>query len=280
MNLHPLIGSMEKAALVSPLFKLAVKDNRQSGWFPATELFLEDHDRLRNMVTAHGLEAWGSSNRRVAGSAFIIAYLTRLVWPVIGQYVLARRVPNVSLENLAFHLRDGRIDATAMIQPSFYLLPDDTAAMHADGSVVDDDEILFETLQRCLFDANLSRVVTSLHDSARASVNVSRNAVASACAQAFHFLYPVVDDQAKLVATAAAFFNSLVSLVHGQLTMNVFRHRGKEGFFARLRGCCLAWRIEESQYCSNCVLIPREEQDRRFRALLERPGPFVSVSGQ
>ena len=66
---------------------------------------------------AHGENYWGSTNHHVAGSAFIIAYLTRLVWPVIGQYALERRVPNV-------------------------LLPDDPIVTHSDAVVVKDEAAL------------------------------------------------------------------------------------------------------------------------------------------
>ena len=51
--------------------------------------------------------------------AFINSYLTRLVWPVIGQYSRDRRVPNVSLDNISFHFAERRIDATAVRQPLF-----------------------------------------------------------------------------------------------------------------------------------------------------------------
>ena len=127
--------------------------------------------------------------------------------------------------------------------------------------------------------ANLNKVVTALHRSARASVKVSQNAVASACAQAFHLLYSVAKDPAVLVGTANALFNDPASLVFGQLAMEEFEHGNKQAFLARRRGCCLAWRIEEDgRYCSNCVLVSPEEQDQRFRAMLERPGPFRGVT--
>ena len=78
----------------------------------------------------------GSTNHHVAGSAFIIAYLTRLVWPVIGQYALERRVPNV-------------------------LLPDDPIVTHSDAVVVKDEAALYIRLNEWLFDDNLAKVIAS-----------------------------------------------------------------------------------------------------------------------
>ena len=66
----------------------------------------DDDDRLRDLVIGYGRDRWGTDNCHVAGSAFLIAYLTRLIWPVAAQYVLERRVPDVRLANLAFHWRE------------------------------------------------------------------------------------------------------------------------------------------------------------------------------
>ena len=56
---------------------------------------------------AHGKSYGGSTNRHVAGSVIIIAYLTRLVWPGIDSYLLEPRVTNVSRSNWAFQLAAG-----------------------------------------------------------------------------------------------------------------------------------------------------------------------------
>ena len=97
---HPLIESMDRAALLNPHFCLPIREPGQDGWTDATELFLGDDERLCNLMLAYGLNAWGTANRHTAGSAFIIAYLSRLTWPVIAQYVIARRVKGVEQANL------------------------------------------------------------------------------------------------------------------------------------------------------------------------------------
>jgi hypothetical protein len=73
-----------------------------------------------------------------------------------------------------------------------------------------------------------------------------------------------------VVRDAEVFFGDTMSLLFGQLTMEVFEHQGKRGFFSRRVGCCLWWRSERSSdYCSNCILLSREQQDERFREMLE-----------
>ena len=104
---HPLAESMARLGQINPSFNMPIKNPAVDGWISADDLFLTDDVRLRELVTTYGAWHWGSTNRHVVGSAFIIAYLTRLVWPVIGQYVLEGRVPNVSLPNLAFHRTAG-----------------------------------------------------------------------------------------------------------------------------------------------------------------------------
>ncbi len=267
---HPLIDGMARAGLISPYFQLPVRRMEQEGWVDGTQLFLNDDEYLENLVMAYGSGYWGTTNRHVAGSAFIIAYLTRLVWPVIGQYLQDRRVPKASLDNISFHFAEGRIDATALSQPLFAVLPSDTSADHRDAEVVTDDDALYTRLKEWLFDSNLALVIASLHRAARASVKISRNAVAFACAQAFHRLYTEVEDPHRLVSEANAFFNDPSSMVYKQITMEVFEHRDRRVFLARRLGCCLAWRVERGDgYCSNCILTPRAQQDHLFREMLE-----------
>lgn len=268
---HPLIESMRRAAKLDPYFELPVRKRDEGGWINASSLFHEDDQRLRDVVMTHGRDRWGTKNPHVAGSAFIIAYLTRLVWPVIGQYVLECRVPNVSLDNLVFHQGENRIDGTALYQPTFAALSNDAYAHHQDVEVVVDEAALYQRLKHRLFDTNLVPVIAALQRAAGASPRVSQNAVASACAQAFHHLYPVLTKPETAVQEANLLFNDPASLVYRQVTMEMIEHEGRCGFFGRRRGCCLAWRTrEEVRYCSNCILIPQEEQTSRFREMLLR----------
>jgi hypothetical protein len=218
----------------------------------------------------YGREAWGTANNHVVGSAFIIAYLTRVAYPVIGQYVLQRRVPKVSLDNLSFRFASGRINATMLNQPSFAVLPDDPDAEHANAVKVTDEMALYQLLKEWMFESNVELVIGALHRAARASVKVSQNATAASCAQVFHSLYPLVKDPDTVLRDAKTLFEDPASLVYQQVSMEVMEHRGKRGLFARRAGCCLVWRTRRSNgYCSNCILQPREQQDQQFREMLD-----------
>ena len=230
---HPLIESMGRAALLNPHFRLPIREPGQDGWTDATDLFLGDDERLCDLMLAYGQNAWGTANRHAAGSAFIVAYLSRLTWPVIAQYVTARRVPQVSLDNMAFHQVGDRIDATALNSPSFAVLPTDPAAGHPDAEVLPDKAALYLRLKEWLFDANVRLVIGALHQSGRASLIVSRNAAAASCSQAFNRLYSLADTPDRVVRDAEVFFGDTMSLLFGQLTMEVFEHQGIRGFFSR-----------------------------------------------
>ena len=268
---HPLADSLRRAAALSGLFKLPVRERDQQGWLEAPSLFQGDDQRLRDLVMAHGRDRWGTENCHVAGSAFIIAYLTRVTWPLISQYVLERRVPDVRLSNLEFHWDGQRIDGTALDRSSFAALPDDPGSSHPDAVVVADAAELYARLKEWLFDSNLEIVIASLRRAARASLKVSWNAVAASCAQAFNKLYYMMKEPEIAGRDAGAFFGDPSSPVYRQVTMEVFAHQGKQGFFSRRAGCCLWWRSEGSKdYCSNCILLSRAGQDERFRKILER----------
>ena len=268
-NLHPLTASMAGAQQLGGFFALPQRQPEEPAWTPARELFQGYDRRLGELVAAYGQRAWDSANRHVAASAFLVAYLSRVVFPVAGQYVLFHRVPNVSLDNLLFHWNGPAIDATGMDRLAFAALVDDPGAAHADARAVADKDALYAQLKVRIFEENLEPVIADLRRAAGASVKVSWNAVAAAFSQAFNRLYFTSGRADEVVAAAESFFTDPKSPIYSQLTMEEFRHGDRQGFFSRRRGCCLWWRSPRANdYCSNCILLPREEQDRRFREML------------
>ena len=262
---------MARAGAFSDLFSLPVRNGEQTGWLEASSLFEDDGQRLQEMVMAHGKEHWKTDNRHAAGSAFLIAYLTRVTWPLISQYVLERRVIDARLSNLAFHWDGQTIDGTFLKKPAFAVLPADPASELSEAEVVPGPEALYARLKECLFDSNFAIVIPALRREVRASTKVSWNSVAASCAQAFNRLYDVVEKPEIVVQDANAFFGDPSSPVFEQVTMEEFVHQGKRGFFSRRAGCCLRWRTDRpTSYCSNCILLTRDEQDARFRQILER----------
>ena len=270
---HPLAHSLEGAGRVNQLFNFPFAGERDEGWTPATELFLGDEQAFGDLVRSYGAYSWGSTHPHVSGSAFMIAYLTRLVWPILGQYVMHHRVPNASLDNIAFHRQGQRVDATGLVRPSFALLPGDPAADHPDAQVMPDLVSLYDRLKEWLFDANLRVVIASLRRAARASIKVSENAVGASCSQVFRELYDRSGDPDNVVREGHRFFSDPESLVYRQVTMEIFEHQGMRGFFSRRAGCCLWWKAQPTnEYCSNCILLSREEQDVAIRYVLANNG--------
>ena len=235
-------------------------------------LFQDDDQLLRKFVAGYGRDFLGTDNRHLSASGFIIAYLTRLVFPLISQYVLERRVIDVSLGNLEFHTDGQRFNGTALCSPRFICLPDDPAADHPDADIVPDDAALYAKLKERLFDSNFDIVIPSLRRAAQASVKVSWNAVAASCAQVFYWLYELTEDRDKVVRHAEAFFGDHLSRVYGEVRMELIEHQDKKSYFARRAGCCLFWRVRDDDiYCSGCVLLSDEEQTIQFKKLMEQP---------
>lgn len=274
---HPLVSSMREAGKLDSYFYMPVSDVNEGGWSPATALFQAGDTKLRELVMGYGYARWGAINNHVAASAFIIAYLTRFIYPMVGQYVLNRRVPKVTLENLSFHRTDGGIDATGLKEPKFAVLPDDPAADHPDAEVLPREADLYRQLKEWAFNSNLEIVIETLCQSVPASARVSQNAVAASCGQALHRLYGHVEDKGPVIRAAETFFEDESSPLYRQVSMEVIEHEGRSGLFGRRAGCCLIWRTrDDKEYCSNCVLRPREEQTRHFVARLEREQPTGS----
>ena len=268
---HPLIHSLREAGELDPYFEMPVSDPNDTGWSPAATLFQADDASLRKLVMSYGYARWGATNNHVAASAFILGYLTRLVYPTVSQYVLKRRLPRVTLENVVFHRTDGRIDATGLKRPQFAVLPDDPAADHPDAEVLPSEADLYRRLKEWAFNSNVEIVIAALCRSVPASAKVSQNAVAASCAQVLHRLYEHVADKNVVLRAAETFFGDPSSLIYRQVSMEVIEHEGRSGFFARRAGCCLVWRTREGNgYCSNCILQSREEQTRQFTEMLAR----------
>lgn len=268
-EVHPLAVSMARAQELGGFFALPQRQSDDSNWTSAGDLFKGDGQRLGDLVKVYGQGAWDSDNRHVAGSAFLVAYLSRVVFPLVGQYVLARRVPDVSLDNLSFHWNGPGIDATGLNCLTFAALPDDSAANHPDARVASDNDALYAQLKVWLFEGNLNIVIDSLMRAAGASRKVSLNAVAAAFSQALNRLYATSGRPEEVVRMANVILSDPESPIYGQLTMEEFQHGGRTGFFSRRRGCCLWWRSPRSNdYCSNCILLPSDQQDQRFREML------------
>ena len=267
---HPLAESMAQVQELGSYFALPHRQPGQAGWSPARDLFQADDQRLDELVMAYGERAWSSTNRHVAGSAFMSAYLSRVVFPVVGQFVQVRRVPDVSLGNLSFHWNGLGVDATGLDRLSFAVLPTDPAADHPDALVAPNAAALYAQLKEWVFQENLEIVIAALRRATRASLKVSQNSVAAAFSQVFNRLYATTGRPGEVVRIADAFFSDLASPIYGQLTMEEFQHQGRRGFFSRRAGCCLWWRSPRSHdYCSNCILLSREEQDQRFQEMLD-----------
>ncbi len=270
---YPLQDSLRQAGIVNPLFEFPIAGPSEEGWVPATTVFLDNDQALGDLVIAYGTYAWGSGHPHVAGSAFIIAYLTRLVWPVMGQYIMHHRVPLVSLDNIAFNRQGQRISSTGLVRPAFAALPNDPAAGNPDVRLVPDEDALYHQLKEWLFEANLRLVIKALRKAARASIRVSENAVGASCSQVFRELYDRHGDPKRVIREANRFFSDPDSLVYRQVTMEVFEDEGKRGFFSRRAGCCLWWKAQPTnEYCSNCILLSHEEQDAAIRTVLANDG--------
>lgn len=268
-EMHPLADGMARAGELGGFFALPQRQPADPAWTGASDLFQGDDRRLEELVLSYGRRAWASDNRHVACSAFLVAYLSRVVFPLVGQYVLERRVPDVSLDNLSFHWNGPAIDASGLDRLTFAALPVDPAISHEDALVADDEEALYRQLKEWLFVENLDIVIACLRRAAGASRKVSLNAVAAAFSQVLNRLYATAGMPAEVVRVANSFLSDPESPIYGQLTMEEFRHQGHTGFYSRRRGCCLWWRSPRSNdYCSNCILLPREQQDRRFREML------------
>lgn len=252
----------------------------EPGWFPASTLVAQGSPELAEGLTRVVAQHPGAE-RRVAGSFFAGEYAWWVPAAAVAAYLAERRVPDLSLDNVALRYRtytwteDGesgeaeRIDVR-LISGRFAALPDDPAAAHPDALILPDLDAL-RTWLRERVEARLAPVIDAVADQTRLGRRAQWNLAADALAALFLSVGTGLGDaargQAEGLACVKAAGSPLRNRDTGYLTVTLGEHC--ETVRAR-GGCCLYYRVHPGENCTTCVLRPRDERVQKLREYVAR----------
>lgn len=283
--LRETLSAFEK--LTGQLYDIGELDNPD--WFQSTDLTNPKSLSL-NQVLARQCVHYPGMDARTQASFFINDYSWYITEAAIGSYLLAKRVPDLSAENIALRFstymwhEDGesgeaeRIDVR-FLSGRFACLPDDPAADHSNAQVLPNLGALRERLRTTL-EAHLTPIIDCIHEQTRLSRHAQWLLVADACAAQFLNIGRQLNIEEYGKAEGLAFIQVPHSPMNNDKTgyirlqydehCDTFRTRG---------GCCRYYTVSETgdDYCSTCVLRKPENRDAKLLAYMQKKYTVASV---
>lgn len=279
LSYAPLTATLGHVGALDDDFAAALEP-LEPGWFPATALLAPGSTELAEGLV-RSIARYPRAERRVSGSLFINAYSWYLPAAAIAAYLAERRVPDLSMENVALRYRtytwheDGesgegeRIDVR-LLSGRFAALPDDPDAGHPDAHILPDAAALRDWLRTGL-EAHLGPLFEAVAAQTclgrRAQWNLAADSLALRFLDAGRQLGDAARGQAEGLALVKAAGSPLRNPKTGYVTVaaggycETFRARG---------GCCLYYRVDPGENCTTCVLRAAAERDQRLRDYLVR----------
>jgi len=258
-------------------------------WFPSTDLInlnspVLDQSLARQTVRYSGMDA------RTQASFFVNEFSWYFTEAAIGSYLMAKRVPDLSAENIALRFstytwhEDGesgeaeRLDVR-FLSGRFACLPDDSAADHPDAQVLPNVDALRDQLRTTL-EAYLTPIIDRLYEQTRLSCHAQWLLVADACAAQFLQIGRKLGNGEHSQAEGLAFINVAASPMNNDKTGYIeLRYQDQCDTFRARGGCCRYYTVSETgdDYCSTCVLRKPEDRDAKLQAYMQKKYTAASV---
>jgi hypothetical protein len=219
-------------------------------------------DALLAEVAAVATTGYATDRADILGTRFLEIWTWLVATPAAATVLLDRRLPDLSAANVAVApglwadpapvgLRTGR----------FWCLPGDVAAGHPDATVVADEGALARELNATLRDRHLAPLVEAVADRSRRGRRALWRSATDQLVGAFARAGEAMGDAeqgyrlAQLVAAGEPPMRSKA---------RIDRH---VGYALHVRdGCCLSYRLPDSDHCVNCPLLGEDERARRLLA--------------
>jgi hypothetical protein len=192
--------------------------------------------------------------------------------PAIACYVLSRRVPDISPENLALTFDGGGgLSEVALRSGRFAALPSDPAASHLEALVLADEAAMLGWMRERLV-SGLGPLIEGVRGHARLGRRAAWRGVPDYVAQAFLMVGRDTEDQARYAADAEAFVSAPGSPMKSNTRFFVVEERGRRGAYLTRGVCCQAYKQPEHDNCDSCPMLSQEELERRALADLAARG--------
>lgn len=255
---HPIEQTLAALAAASEQHRsqLLTATDSEPGWLKANQLLEAAH--LAPLLKANGAHHKASDDQSPAALWFG-HYVFNIMAVAVTSYLVAQRVPDLSLESLALRFdEDGEPLAIAWQGRTFAALATDPAAAHPDCTSLPDSDALRLHLTRAL-EAHCAPIITALRQNSRIGVAglwlLARDYYGSAFTWVGEQLGNV---QLGLVEARAA--AALPTQLARQRDFVCVEHAGLSYQLIDRVSCCLYYKTDDGHYCSNCPHRPMPER--------------------
>ncbi len=240
----------------------------------ATE-FLDDDDLIDAAVAARGA-ALGSPAPGVAATLFLQGYAYRLAAPVLGAWVLHRRVPDVSAANVELAFHEGLPVDVRLVADRVAGSPGDALP---DAVLIEADDLVGEVV-RVLLDGRLMDLHDRLRQRHRLGATIARGALASQIGMALtHIDGHGPAPWQQVAGDAVDLFRRTRDRIGGEGPTGdvvVLDDGERVGMTWRRRTCCLVFCCAGREACGGCSRRTDDERAAVWAArLAARPRSAV-----
>lgn len=261
--------TLAAAAAFGPRFELAAAwsgspEDRPKDRIVGSEL---TEAQLEHAVALRGA-GLKTPDLKVAANMWFQWYCHRMAAPLLASWVLHRRVPDVSAENITFRFdAEGRPEHIAMIAMRASGLPGDIATDADLNPTVD----LLPEITRVLLDGHLLPLGERLKARYRLGAPITKGTIASQIGMAL----TTIDAQSSLTWEQVT-TDALRLLEHTSPQLDSLTRSGdliclqstdRTGMFYRRGTCCLVYRAPNKSKCGGC---PLHSDDDRARVYTDR----------
>lgn len=275
---HPLAEALNR---IGQLEIVADVGMMEGTYFSANRWAHDDISHLEQALAKQASD-YPDMDKRTQASYFINEYAWDVPLSALASYLMTKRVPDVSRDNVALRFvtyqweEDGesgeaeRLNAR-YLSGTFACLADDVAATHPDAVVVADDTALLNWL-RVRIEAHMQPIIERVYRLSNLSKNAQWRLVADACAgQLLNLgkrIGQVDQAQAEGLALVKAPASQLNNPQTGYITLTCAGHTDT---FRERGGCCRYYTVSaEGNYCGTCVLRTPENRKQLFLDYMER----------
>jgi hypothetical protein len=267
---HPLQATAERATTARNWLTVEFGEPEGDGWLRCSDVDATVIGSWEACVADRHRE-WYGRDDSMTSSGYVLNWYADVA-PSAGalSFLLDRRVPNLDRDALAFR-RYAEVeypDAIALLDSSFWCLPDDPAADHADATVVSDQQTLAAILR-----AQVRRHADDFLATYRPGARLPRRHLLGAFFDSLDDGFWISDSagvaQQDYVAAARLVLpGPTEQFLDGSTYHVLVDDSGCEHLTRRRVSCCFYFKVAEDG--SACTTCPRMSDAERAKRLSER----------
>lgn len=264
----PLVDTLSRVAVVELgdskidlSARLGIPD--EPGWVMVSEL-TSDGDLLDELLGRIG-QKYETNNRSITGTFLLKDCLWRILTPAVAAFLLERRMPDLSAQNVALSFDEGGYaSGLALREGRFAALPPDPVAGHPDAVVLSSEEELLAWWRDRLAEDHLPPLFDALRRSrSRRGRRALWGTAVDVICEAFMYVGGWFGRQQEALGYAESVL-SRDSPLSGPSNYFTLEYDGNSEITRVRNTCCLYYRIGDGT-CFTCPRTSNEERITRMK---------------